>query len=210
MYRLILIKIIYLAAVSGHQRNSLYFSQTKTILSECIAQHREFNDDQDHDIMDIKNTIVDLAGEKFAGQFETSNGIENKVALLIDKVRSERQIQGKRISWKQLEINTVKALLDCYDDSNSGRSKRSNGFFNFALPFSISERLPSFIDEPTDMATILDYMLVDWPEPLHEMIRTRNGRALLRNYADNAELILNCALEWAESHDYFRVLIRVL
>lgn len=40
------------------------------------------------------------------------------------------------------------------------------------------------------------------------MIRTQNGRALLRGYADDAQTILECALRYARSQDDFRAALR--
>lgn len=70
--------------------------------------------------------------------------------------------------------------------------------------------VPDFYHEPLEVGIVLDYVLVDWPASLYEMIRTREGRATLRRYAEDAQSYLENALNSVMSHDQFRYLIRSL
>lgn len=67
--------------------------------------------------------------------------------------------------------------------------------------------LPYFVDEPSGIGTLLDYILVDWPYPLKYMIRTRRRRSLLRRFVEDALHILECAYS-RESHNTFQSRLR--
>lgn len=69
---------------------------------------------------------------------------------------------------------------------------------------------PSFYEEPFYVGAVLDYVLVDWTTSLYNMIRTRDGRKLLRKYTENALMVVSCALNVFHNHDHFRYLLRVL
>lgn len=53
-------------------------------------------------------------------------------------------------------------------------------------------------------------MLVDWQVPLRDMIRTRNGRSLLRSYANDARNIVECILNSTTDYDSLRFSLRVV
>lgn len=57
---------------------------------------------------------------------------------------------------------------------------------------------------------VMDFILVDWPYSLIDMIRTNRGRALLRRFAEDAENALECALDFDDSSNFFRFVIRLL
>lgn len=75
---------------------------------------------------------------------------------------------------------------------------------------TIAVPVPSFSDEPFYVGAVLDYALVEWSSSVCNMIRTRDGRRLLRKYVENALIVLKCALNVFNNHDHFRYLLRVL
>lgn len=70
--------------------------------------------------------------------------------------------------------------------------------------------LPKFQDEAPEIANVLDYVMVRWPFYLYYAIQSREGRAVLRRFADNAQTVLEEALRIFDDNHLFRLSLRVL
>lgn len=150
------------------------------------------------------------------------------VAFIIHCLRNERFSRfGKKNNklWSYFEEATLKALEDCADevtnDSPATISIISDSSSDTVITIgdtcasaaTTQSNPPSilhFNNEPVDLAVVLDYILVDWPCSLDQMISTRSGRALLRAYSDQALAYLRVALSHADCNDDFRAAIRTL
>lgn len=99
-------------------------------------------------------------------------------------------------------------MQSCFEESNGNGHNRSDYSSDGAEIYSNYIPLPNFNDELFEVGLVLDYVLVIWPTSLHEMIQTKNGRALLRRYANDAQMILTTSLLGVESRDCFRSLLR--
>lgn len=93
---------------------------------------------------------------------------------------------------KSLQWLVREALVECADDSQS----------------NLIQATPVFENEPRELANILDYVLVDWPENLQYVIRTRYDRALFRRYAKNAQTALEDALNFVSNRFHFGVAVK--
>lgn len=91
--------------------------------------------------------------------------------------------------------------LPNYDRSKK-RVKRDNNNNQYIA-------LPKFPYELPTFSIILNYILVNWLFPLDQIIQTREGRSVLRRYADQALETLMCVLP-RDDQQIFRLLIRVL
>lgn len=102
----------------------------------------------------------------------------------------------------------MKVIVDCSDDDDEDihATVSSSSHSNSMIDFNPRD-LPYFSNEPPGIGVLLDYMLVDWLFPVSMMIRTRNGRSLLRSYSSDVQRVLECTLNSTLSHDHFRFLI---
>lgn len=179
-----------LPLIAGHENDLLHFSRNIAGLSVCIENRLPDSFKQQIDPA-LTKLHVDATANKLSGKI-----VKRKDIL---KVIAENEINST--NGIELRSEVEKAITECsiiegYPNSNETNPKRV--------------RVPIFDNEPLGLARILNYVLVNWTEPLDQMIRTRNGRALLRRYANNIQSELYCALTSFERPEYFRIALRVL
>lgn len=126
--------------------------------------------------------------------------------FLVNALHMGDRLQLNDSQWKSLQNCTRDALIyGCLDEQDDDDSSVISG----DSVTSHHVDVPTFDGEPEDIAAVLDYILVRWPDPPGEMIRTRQGRSILRRYANKAlSLLTGCLSRY--DHDYFRVMLRVM
>lgn len=218
MYFKLFIATAPLAVISGIDINLFHFSKYKNLLTECIEEHEVFK--VLYKNLGIEVTIANHIADKFFRRIKERQEIEIEISDmfkdLINEIPSSSKIE---ISWKSLETETLRVLLDCSDNfknndviessrdsTYSSASKiETNVLKNSNLTFSYFDEKRIKID------IVLDYVLVDWETPAEEMIRTREGRALLRDYFQNALTnFLQALVSVGNDHSQFRFRIRSL
>lgn len=203
----ILIKIItiLIVSVNGQRFEFEVYGRVKTQFSECIEKSlRDIRDDLGFETV---NDIVSFTEEKIV--LLRPIKLEDLIKF-IDGLKEQpfyRSINSA-ILRTQLISFIEKALPECYVKGNyddNGTCKGSNH----------TERrcdVPRFPDvEAPELAEVLNFMLVDWPETLDVMINSRQGRSLLKKYVKDAQRALECALNLCNNNShFFRAMIRTL
>lgn len=185
-----------------------HFSRDIRSLSHCIENDDVFkNIDQHSKNLKIVKTIALLAAQKFSRSIKEKNEIQQEVTDVIENLQREIAISSTwKIPWELLETNTIQAIMDCSDEYEDMKDKikTSNDVPNVSSKPTV---LPEYKDSFYEVSDLLNYILVDWSEPLAEMSQTRNGRSLLRRYANDALKRLVSALN---SLDDYRILRSLL
>lgn len=194
--------IILLVAVSSQR----FQERLEVQLSECIENHDSMNYFRNK----VGNeTITKIA--KFCAKILSSNWEPfqpkdlNEIIDLLVKKKFYRNIQPP-VFWVLLIPSIEKTLVECLEkDDYIDRCQESN---------HTAQRcdLPRFTEyEAPELAEAINYILVDWPETLDVMISSREGRSLLRRYAEDAQRALECALNLCNNNSYFfRAIVRTL
>lgn len=180
-----LILTILLVMVKGHQNDLLHFSRNIELLSTCLDDRLPVNLKERFGSTVVKIHINEIA-KKLSGK-----------AFIRENISHELFKDETIKSGLELRKEVEKAILQC----SIVERYSTNGCI----------RVPLFVTEQRELARVLDYVLVNWTEPLSEMIRTRNGRALLRRYANHALAELESALTSVNFQpEFFRVALRIL
>lgn len=123
-----------------------------------------------------------------------------------DYVQEYEDVFDRKV-WKKLQLNILKVIEDCSDVTDeqtpnpTAVADPSDGNNNFCL-------LPSIEGEHPDLTEVLNFILVDWPLPLRDMIHTRRNRDLLMSYAIDGEQALVRALNAVGDINRFRFMLR--
>lgn len=211
MYIKCFVGTIIFVITSALESKSFHFNRDPQLLLECIEKYDIFKDGQQHyNHFQMKKTIAQLVAEKFSKKIIDKEEIELGVMNIIDYLQREISLPSTvRVPWELLEISTIQAIMACSDEFVDD-SKMSEVYDEANIESNFGP-LPEFDNELEEVSNILDYVLVDWPTPLHEIIRTHDGRLLLNRYARNALIILINALDSVgNNHNYFRVVLRTL
>lgn len=177
--------------LTGQVDSWIIASQDIASYSECVENYL-LNTNHCYKKNEVAKNIAQLFGKRFSKAFLNKEQFFKAVSDLYSKLRFKRifqQISGE-VSLKNLEVTVKKALDYCFDD------------------IRIVTDVPTFETELPEMSDVLDYILVNWPFQLNHMIRTRSGRALLRSYANNAQIVLERALQILNDIGGFRILLR--
>lgn len=201
MYHWFFIFTIFAIGVVGGQNHVLHFTENKVSLSECIEDYDLFNGFQFNGVTRVKKDISNLAAEKFSGKTRTMAAVKVEVLLLIEKLKKGKYHTSinNQIPWIQLQEGLEDALESCSDKVNNESEEHDE-----------HQPLPTFEGESPEISQVLNYILVDWPHSLNQMIRTRNGRALLEKYAFFAQDALECALAVDDYFDFFGLSLRAM
>lgn len=135
----------------------------------------------------VKN-IVETVAQRFAGSKD--NKIMDFDLFLNPYVEelSQKYVSksGIQIPWTAFKTAVKQALMVCSESySNSSHLKNSDKSNDQLNRLD----LPRFFGKPAIHGLLLDYILVNWTNPLRNMIKTQSGRALLKLYVDEAVII---------------------
>lgn len=200
MYHWLFIAMIFSTLVIGQETEIFHFSKDVTELSKCIENQK------------IDAAIANPAAGIFSGSFnKTREHISNEVTkMMIMKLLSKELewLSKNPESWKEKHDQIEQAIVNCADSREN--SDASGNVIHFDKLNRV--QLPRFTGEADIFGAVLNYVLVDWLDPLENMIRTRNGRALLRRFANGALFMLGCTLDHNTPIliDHFRVVLRVI
>lgn len=178
MDRYLLISSVFFVSMNGLNDNRISFSRDVSSLSHCIEGHNLFFTKLYYENPMIRKLISHLIAKRFSGKTEEFKDVKEGVRSLIYHLQFNDRFGRLQLPWNRMPMVIMKALMDCSDD-NYGRIERTP--------------LPSFEYEPQEVGDFLDFILVDWPTSLFNMIRTRDDRALLRRYVEDAEMMLENA-----------------
>lgn len=117
----------------------------------------------------IVKTMAYLSAKRFSGKFTDPESLKLSVTLLIYDSEDAREFQLSEVLRSKLQTAMEKVLVDC----------------------SVGNYFPN---ERPSYGNVLNFILVDWPTPLEDMIRTRNGRSLLGTFANDAIMAIDCAM----------------
>lgn len=173
--------------------------RNKEELVECMERYVNYRMAY-HKDTDIVKTVVSLAVDKFYHNDDFFIGIKSEVMDIIEELKASEKYRDENIPWNHLKRLVVEAVEEeCF-----GRRRDP-----YREGIDVYVELPEFDSEPLDLANVLDFASVEWDEPLESMIQTRDDRATLRRYADQAQMTLALALSLYD-HDYFKVALRAL
>lgn len=179
-----------------NQNNEWFrFSQDKALLVQCIKNHF-LNDPSWIDNAENAEIIADIVASKFFGKSITRKNLHSGIKRLLNKLQSGQiphPLSIQQIFSKQFFEAIKNALKNCAYDKSSNNMTDA----------------PIFEGEPPEISNILKYILVDWVfHPFH-MVQTRQGRVILRRYANDAFRLLEYAFNIYEDFDLFRLSLRV-
>lgn len=208
MHRTVVIISVLLVLVKGQRFGVGVYGSVKTQFSECIENHDSLRNVWDNLEYETRKAVVEFWAKKFAALRKPIKYEKVKEFIYLLTEKSFYQNINSYKLRTQLISNIETAVLDCHENLNYNDEvtcKESNH----------TERrcnVPRFPDiEAPDLATVLNYMLVDWPDSLRDMISTREGRSILRSYVEDSEKALECALNLCNNNTYFfRGIIRTL
>lgn len=198
MHHWLLLTPLLFSLASGQLYYQMRFRPDAGKLSKCMRDHKALNLFQFYD-MGIVRAIADVSARRFHGNISDIESLGIGVAILIQDMQNDwryHQLRDNREFWAEFRKAAEMALMHCSEPLDD------NQISEYPLP------LPEFYREPPEIANFLNFVLVRWTLPLQEMIRTRLGRSILRNFARDARAALNCALDSVESVTRFRTLIR--
>lgn len=186
--------VLFVAADS----EDLHYSIDEQTLSNCIENSNFLKN-----INNFKGTVLAKTVAGFAAPRLISNVNTREIINHLDEIiHNMPATSHDDTSWASVQNAIMSALIHCSEDIIRKRCSEPNYYT------SHRKNLPKFPDEPSDLANILDFILVDWPETLEVMISTREGRAVLRRYAEDAQRALEKALSYDGNTHLFRFLIR--
>lgn len=162
------------------------FYQDKNLLSECIKNYIQKKSNRQHVKAEIIENVAKQAANGLYEHSYDSFSLDKKILNLFDKFNLL-----KPDLFKQMKVTC--AATHCHDES--------------ALNL-IKEGALVFDEEPPEITTILDLILVDWKKSLKELIKHELGEKLLRKYAKKAQMAFNCALPYFKNLEDFRLVIR--
>lgn len=170
--------------------NNHKFSLSEKFLLECI-EDQDFFKYKGNAIM---TDIADLAAKSLSGRTFSTDEIIDQVKIFVRSLGNQvdHDIRTDILFWINLEDELLKAVTNCSDDSIIE--------YNI-IPYDRvdPQPVPTFENESPIMALLLNHILVNWTIPPGDMIRTQHGRAILRSYANNAQMLLECALSYYEN-----------
>lgn len=192
MYSLKQLVTLVLFVVINGKENWFIFSHDKKVLFICI-QDRLVNTNPYYEEVGIAKIISVLAADRFSGRTQSEKTLKESVYSFFYTLRHERSylFSSNQVLSTKLMSDLRKALKTCVIESTEAS----------ALPF--------FQNEPMEIAAVLDYILVNWPNYPYHMIQSREGRSLLRSYAYNAQNVLENALRFFSDNSIFRLSLRV-
>lgn len=159
-------------------------------LAECIKNHL-LNSDPNWGKNEFVKNFADLAAKRFSRKVIAKKILTKEFLIFFYQLRHQKishQLNRNQLTHK-LSHELRKALEKCVLDLDESSS--------------IS------LKEPYEISILLNYTIVSWSDSLYTMIQTRDGRALLRRYADEAQTALVRALNTILDFDVFRSLLRV-
>lgn len=202
MYRWCLMILIFNVGVISSTKKRFYFIHSKEILSRCIEDNvAVFTGVEQFILNESKSSksFSEFVANRFYGRsYQRSYVFTTIKDLVVNFLPDEKshQLNNQQESLKRqqnLLKNALKYALEvCSADNDGGKSKV----------------LPTFLGESIEFSVLLDYILVDWPDSLINMIGSRNSRALLGGYTQDAQVMLQDALESTTTIDDFRFLLR--
>lgn len=189
-------------------------------LSECIQDYLLIKGGMFRvasDRVDIIRIVADFMAANFYGKNKSGDEITDDVETLIEELKNRNYISSSDARWQILQDDTTEALLvECQEDSSNGGNEEDgeeilseNSYDSSSECSENEETVSESTGEPEDVAEVLNLILVRWMVPPRNMIRTREGRALLRGYVNRAlERLRVCLSNY--DHERFRILLRAL
>lgn len=180
----------------------------KSKFVDCIVNHesvKSFKDIASRE--DIEKVMKLVAKSLFKPKY-----FLQPVTTAVNLKLISRHLKNQKFYWdiddsdaqKELHLALLHAASDCIetyvDPQDCLESDHENGRCD----------PPVFKGEPSWLANVLNFMLVEWPETPSVMISTRQGRALLRRYTEDGIRELECTLTYYKQLKFFRMLIRVI
>lgn len=207
MYHLFFITTLQIFSASSQKYGLIHFSKDKATLYKCLEDH--FDTVLSDEVNKIIKNAINTVSRTFSRKTLKKESIDPLVSLSIDLINEQwYHLLSNDSIRAEIESRIKEALLECSDDeSDSGITSivRNNSEFNNEL---IRQTLPHFINEASGIGLLLDYILVNWPYPLKDMIRTRSRRALLRRFVEDSLRILDCALDSSQTQHAFQFSLR--
>lgn len=137
----------------------LVFTGDQNKLRKCIEFNLSIDDDSFNKDAEITRNTAKFAAKRFCDKTLKKSYLSRHISYLIHYLREKKshlfknnQTYGSRAIYE--------ALIYCADQSN-------------LKPGDIT-----FEKESPDLGKVLDYILVDWPVSLPDMIETRKGRMI--------------------------------
>lgn len=183
---------------SGLEDHQIRFNNGPSTLAECIENHQSVK--VLHFFLGerlIKN-IVETIDHRFA---ETNSNTLREINSFLDtfvEELSKNYVSSSRIQipWEEIKKSLVQALTDCSEGSDDKGVRKNKAELNDQYD---RRDIPRSHYEPGILGLLIDYILVNWPDTLRNMIGFRSGRALLRLYVDDALIIFEEAyLEYCQ------------
>lgn len=170
------------------------FNVNETVLADHFKNHLlNYSKDLQLEEESAKN-LTEFATRRFCGKSVSKKNFEKKFEGFIYFLRTKGILQKKGIDQFSDKLrNVLKQTLKSSADKSSTVTA-----------------LPTFQDEPPEITYVLNHVLVLWPFHLYSAIKSREGRSLLRKFANSAQTALECALKSFLDNQLFRISLRVL
>lgn len=179
------------AFIDVPKEDELIFDKNETMMYECIKNYLLNTE------MNLESKITEVIAQRGARKFfkraVTKRNFVEKIRTSHNDVQTKFSfLRSDDEFWKNLRVVVEEAVKYCADDIKIA-----------------DQSLPKFQDEPPEIAKVLDYILVNWPLNLYNIGQSRDGRSLLRKYANDPQAVLECALNENEDVDSYRLLLRI-
>lgn len=169
----------------------LFFNLNETMLSEYIENHL-LSSDLQYEQDNFAKIISRLTAKRFSEKTILRQALAARLNRFFYDLRYKEGIQLSNHDKATRKLRTI--LQEALEDSAVRKDPRTI----------------VFQEEPPEVAIVLDYILVKWSNDLGSMIQSRNGRALLRRFADDAQTALETALKSFQDNQLFRLSLRIL
>lgn len=203
---------VFFVVVSGQENDTLHFDKDIAAFARFIRRYglpdiEEFYEDRRY-IQELSQNVA----ESFSGVTILREDLQNCV---IDFLYEFNEYLGNFCplfeplsdnKLRSLQEPLMEALIGCANDDDDTDDDSEEESFDEANPTPVYE----FEGEPAPVDDILDLVLVDWPESLEKMISTREGRVVLRQYANITQRLLLSILGDDTRNGNFRWCIRDL
>lgn len=204
MYGWHLLVIILFVVEASSLKNWFYFDIDEENLALCVETNvLIYSHDLNHDIQlsihrGLARRIAEVVSKRYSMKICNRHALNCGIGKLIPMFLGERprsdQPNHLDVKWKSQKFelsNAIRYALEmCSGDKNNYKA--------YIKP------LPVFPGESIEYSVLLDYILVDWPHSLKDMVESELDRALLRRFAHDALIWLRCTLDSAASIDSFR------
>lgn len=187
---------IFFKTVFADNWGLIHFSKSKARLAKCLEDSEAWNflDFEVHPT--AKKSIVNTFARSFYEETVSKENFYVEVARVTDQLFINRNVDLRNHQTLRAQIKSIfeKALLNCSDD-------RENQKINSTESMNYQD-LPYFVEEPSVLGLLLDYILVNWPCLREHMLSTQCRFDTLQKFVeDSLEILDRVYSTYGEAYD---------